>query len=154
VLVYRFDPRFPEKQRIASKLLRDGITRDAIRVPHQAIAEFVAAVSRPIGRARPLLSIEDACREAEEMLQQFEVLYPNETIVRTAIRGVMTYRLSWSDAHLWAYAEYYGLSEIVSDDYHADRVYGTVRIVNPFGAHVKTAGGQGAAALRRRQNGR
>lgn len=132
VLVYRFDSRFPEKQRIASKLLRDGMSRQSIRVPHQAIVEFVAAVSRPIPRSRPLLSIEDACREAEDMLQQFDVVYPNETIVRTAIRGLMTYRLSWHDAHLWAHAEYYGLAEILSEDYRNDRVYGTVRIVNPF----------------------
>jgi predicted nucleic acid-binding protein len=132
ILVYRFDPRFPDKQRIASRLLRDGIARDSIRVPHQAIVEFVAAVSRPIGRAHGLLPIDEACREAEEMLQQFEVLYPNDTIVRTAVRGLMTYRLPWYDAHLWAYAEYYGLAEIISEDFEHDRVYGTVRAVNPF----------------------
>jgi predicted nucleic acid-binding protein len=28
VLVYRFDPRFPEKQRTASELLRAGVVED------------------------------------------------------------------------------------------------------------------------------
>jgi len=70
--------------------------------------------------------------EAEEMLKQFTVLYPNETIVRQAIRGCAAYQLNWFDAHLWSYAEYYGLSEILTEDFQHDRLYGTVRVVNPF----------------------
>ena len=38
----------------------------------------------------------------------------------------------WFDAHLWAYAEHYGLSELYSEDFQHDRLYGTVRVVNPF----------------------
>jgi len=34
--------------------------------------------------------------------------------------------------HLWAYAEEYGLSELISEDFQHDRLYGTVRTVNPF----------------------
>lgn len=131
VLVYRFDPRFRRKQRIATELLRRGIADDSVRVPHQAILEFVAAVTRPM-RGRALLSPEEARREAEELLSQFVVLYPNEAIVRTAIRGAATYGLSWFDAHLWAYADHYGLSELISEDFQHDRLYGTVRAMDPF----------------------
>lgn len=46
--------------------------------------------------------------------------------------GAAAYQLNWFDAHLWAYAEYYGLSELWSEDFQHDRLYGTVRIVNPF----------------------
>ena len=70
--------------------------------------------------------------EAEELLKQFKVLYPNETILRHAVRGCAAYQLNSFDAHLWAYAEYYGLPEIVSEDFQHDRVYGTVHAVNPF----------------------
>ncbi len=132
VLVYRFDPRFPEKQRIATELLRKGIAEDSIRVPHQAVLEFVAAVSRPIAGGRPLLPLDDARREAEEMLSQMEVLYPTEATVRTALRGAAAYQLSWFDAHLWAYAEQYGLKELLSEDFEHDRMYGSVLAVNPF----------------------
>jgi predicted nucleic acid-binding protein len=132
VLVYRFDARFPEKQRRANDLLRQGIVDDSVRVPHQALVEFVAAVTRtPRGAAR-LLSPEEARREAEEMLSQFQVLYANEAIVRTALRGAAAYQLSWFDAHLWAYAEHYGMAELLSEDFQHGRLYGTVRIVNPF----------------------
>lgn len=106
MLVYRFDPRFPEKQRIATELLRRGIVDDSVRVPHQAILEFVAAVTRPQGSSAPLLSAPDARREAEEMLTQFELLYPTQTLVRTALRGAAAYQLSCFDAHIWAYAEH------------------------------------------------
>ena len=56
VIVYRFDPRFPRKQRIATELLRQGIIADSVRIPHQAIVEFVSAVTRPLGKSGPLLS--------------------------------------------------------------------------------------------------
>jgi predicted nucleic acid-binding protein len=132
VLVYRFDPRFPDKQRIATELLREGITTRSLRVPHQAIVEFVAAVTRrPAGRD-PLLEPHDARREAEEMLGQFEVLYPDAHLLRLALRGAAAYQLSWFDAHLWAYAEHHGLAEILSEDFQDGRMYGSVRVRNPF----------------------
>jgi predicted nucleic acid-binding protein len=113
------------KQRTAEGLLRDGLQADSLRVPHQAIVEFVAVASR-------LMPAIDARREAEELLSIFEVLYPNDAIVRTALRGAAAYQLSWFDAHLWAYAEHYGLSELLSEDFQHGRLYGSVRVTNPF----------------------
>jgi predicted nucleic acid-binding protein len=131
ILVYRFDSRFANKQKIATGILRRGILEDSVRLPHQAIVEFIAAVSRPI-RGHMILKQADALREAEEFLKQFTVLYPNEAILRLAIRGCAAYQLNWFDAHLWSYAEYYGLPEIFTEDLQHDRLYGTVRVVNPF----------------------
>jgi len=131
VLVYRFDGRFPDKQKRATEILRRGIIENSVRVPHQAIIEFVAAVTRPI-RGHIILKQPDALREAEEFLKQFTVLYPNEAILRDALRGCAAYQLSWFDAHLWSYAEHYGLPEILTEDLQHDRLYGTVRVVNPF----------------------
>jgi predicted nucleic acid-binding protein len=132
VLVCRFDPRNLAKQRAATDVLRRGIRKDSVRIPHQAVVEFVAATTRALPGSGPLLSAEEARREAEELLAQFEVLYPNQDVVRTALRGAAAYQLSWFDAHLWAYAEHYGLSELISEDFQHDRLYGTVRAVNPF----------------------
>ena len=42
------------------------------------------------------------------------------------------YQLSWFDAHMWAYAEHYGLPEILSEDFEHGRIYGGVRVRNPF----------------------
>ena len=132
ILVYRFDPRFPQKQRIAAEVLRRGVMNETLRIPHQALMEFVAVVTRVHRGAQPLLSHPDARREAEEFLTQFTVLYPNAVVFRTALRGAAAYQLSWFDAHLWAYAEHYGLDEIVSEDFEDGRFYGSVRARNPF----------------------
>lgn len=132
VLVYRFDNRFPDKQRVATELLRSGIAEESVRLAHQAIVEFFAAVTRALPKTGPLLTLADARRETEELLVQFEVLYPNDAVLRTAIRGQATYQLSWFDAHMWAYAEVFGLEEILSEDFDHGRLYGAVRAVNPF----------------------
>jgi AbrB family looped-hinge helix DNA binding protein len=53
VLVYRFDPRFPDKQARATELLRTGISVNSIRLPHQALIEFIAATAKPLTRPVP-----------------------------------------------------------------------------------------------------
>ena len=132
ILVYRFDPRFPDKQARATAALRRGLRDDVVRVPHQAIVEFIAAVTRPRKPDGPLLSLPDAAREAEEIMMQFPMLYPNAEVVRLALRGAAAYHLPWFDAHVWAYAEHFGLAELWSEDFQHDRFYGTVRVVNPL----------------------
>ena len=78
------------------------------------------------------MTIADTLRESEEFLQQFTILYPNESIVREAMRACAAYQLSWFDAHMWAYAEHYGLAETLAENFQHDRQYGRVRAVNPF----------------------
>ena len=68
----------------------------------------------------------------EHMLVQFEVIYPDEELVRVAIRGAATYGLSWFDAHLWAYAERFGFATLWSEDCENGRFYGRVRTRDPF----------------------
>ncbi len=107
VLVYRFDPRFPDKQRIATDLLRRGIAEGDLRIPHQAVLEFLAAVTRRTGKGSPLPSYRYAYLESEDLFNQFEILYPNESLVRIAIRGAATYQMPWFDA------QYMGLCGIL-----------------------------------------
>ena len=132
ILVYRYDHRFPEKQAIATERLRRGIAEQSIRIPYQAVIEFVAATTRRRGSEPALLDASDARREAEEMLSQFDVLYPTEPVLRLAMRGAAAYQLGWFDANLWAYAEHFGLQELLSEDFEHGRLYGSVRIHDPF----------------------
>ena len=132
ILVYRFDPRFPDKQAAARDLLRKGLVEDSARIPHQALLEFVTVVTRVRAGSKPLLAQDEARHETEELMVQFPVLFPNAALLRTALQGSAAYQFSWFDAHLWAYAEHYGLEEIVSEDFEHGRLYGSVRIRNPF----------------------
>ena len=131
ILVYRYDDRFPDKQSIATDVLRDGIATGSARIPHQSIIEFVAATTRGEPENR-LLDVVDARREAEEFMAQFPIIYPDDAVLRTALRGAAAYGLSWFDAHLWAYAEVHGIAELLSEDFQHGRMYGTVTVRNPF----------------------
>ena len=133
VLVYRYDHRFPEKQSTASTVLREYVTNGAARIPHQAVVEFVAATTRGQPGER-LLDPAEARREAEEIMAQFPVIYPDDAVLRMALRGSAAYGPSWFDAHLWAYAEVHGLPELLSEDFQDGRLYGTVTVRNPFRA--------------------
>ena len=134
VLVYRLDPRDRTKQAIAEELLRRGLAEGGLVVPHQAILELVAALIRPRPDldGAPLLPLEEALVEAEELTAQFPVVYPSVEVLRTALRGTATYGLSWFDAHLWAHAEVHGIPELLSEDFRHGRHYGGVRAVDPF----------------------
>jgi predicted nucleic acid-binding protein len=132
ILIYFCDPRDPNKREAVRALLRDGQASETLLIPHQSLLEFVASVTRSRGSAAPLMTFEAATRQAELFMAEFPILYPNERIFRTALLARTTYRLSWFDAHLWAYADHYGLAEILSEDFQHDRMYGTVRIKNPF----------------------
>ncbi len=132
ILVYRCDTRYPAKRDVARELLRAGAATSELCLSHQTIVEFVNAVTKPRAGGRPLLTREEAWREAEDFLDEFTVHYPNESVVRTAMLGMAAFKFSWYDAHLWAYAEHYGLPELLSEDFEHGRRYGTVRVRNPF----------------------
>jgi len=134
ILVYRFDPRYAAKQKIAIELLRRGLISGEVLLSHQAILELVAVVTRPRGDldGKPLLPPAEAHAVAEQWVKQFPVLYPDEQVLTSALRAVAAYQLSWFDAHLWAYAEANGIPEILSEDFEHGRYYGSVRTVDPF----------------------
>jgi predicted nucleic acid-binding protein len=132
ILVYRCDPRDPGKRAAALEVLRHGQASGELRIPHQALVEFVNSVTRSRGPAEPIMTLGAATRQAELFMVQFPVLYPNESVLRMALLGKAAYGLPWYDAHLWAYAEHYGIPEILSEDFEHERRYGTVRIRNPF----------------------
>ncbi len=132
VLVYRRDAAAPAKQRIASALVARGVADGSVKIPHQALVEFVAAATRARPPRAPLLSMSEARAEVELLLATTDVLYPTEPVVRTALMGVSAYGFSWFDAHLWAYAECHGLDVLYSEDFQHGRLYGSVRVVDPF----------------------
>ncbi len=132
ILVYRVDLRFPAKRAQATTFLRNGLERDELRIAHQSIVEFVSAVTRPRGKNGSILPQDEAVRQAEALLDTYPVLYPTEEILRLAMRGIMTYRLSWFDAHMWAYAEFYDLSPLYTEDFEPGSRIGRVEIVNPL----------------------
>lgn len=132
VLVYRCDPRDPGKQARATEVLRRGAAAGGILLPHQAILEFFAAVTRKKRGGPPLLEEGLALQVTELLMAEFEVLYPTPEIVRTALSGRSKYRIPWYDAHLWAHAEVLGIPTILSEDFTDGWTYGSVQVISPF----------------------
>jgi predicted nucleic acid-binding protein len=90
ILVYRCDPRDPAKRQAATDVLRQGEVSGNLRIPHQALVEFVNSTTRSRGRAPALMTQEDATRQAELFMVEFPVLYPDEHVFRLALRGMAT----------------------------------------------------------------
>ncbi len=133
VLVYRVDARFPAKQETAADVFEQAVRSGECRIPHQALLEFYAVVTRLLpGLKTSLLTSNEAREEIETLLLTSIILYPVESIIRLALYGSATFGLSWFDAHLWAYAEHFGCSIIYSEDFEHGRYYGSVKVVNPF----------------------
>jgi predicted nucleic acid-binding protein len=42
--------------------------------------------------------------------------------------------MSWFDAHLWAYADERGIDTLWSEDFEHGRIYGRVKVLDPFRA--------------------
>jgi predicted nucleic acid-binding protein len=70
--------------------------------------------------------------QAAALLDQFPILYPTQGVLRLAFQGSVAYQLSWFDAHMWAYAEFYGLSPLYTEDFSTGQRIGTVEIENPI----------------------
>jgi predicted nucleic acid-binding protein len=68
----------------------------------------------------------------QNFMTVYPVLYPTADVLRTAVHGAALHGLSWFDAHMWAYAEVFGLDELLSEDFQDGRLYGRVRARNPF----------------------
>lgn len=132
VLVYRFDYRDLLKQQRAQELLRQGAGDGSVVIPYQALVEFVAATTRVTPAKKAFLSVEEARDEVDLLMAQFTILFPTENTVRTALRGAALYKLSWFDALIWAYADERGLSTLWSEDFQHGRLYGRVKVENPF----------------------
>jgi predicted nucleic acid-binding protein len=131
VVVYCFDDRFPDKQQVAERLLREGLD-GSLTLSHQTLLEFVAATTRRVRGERPLLTDLDAWHEMQNLMSMYQVFYPTDSVLRTAVQGAALHRLGWFDAHQWAYAEVFGCDRILSEDFQHGRQYGRVRAVNPF----------------------
>lgn len=132
VLVYLFDREAPARRHRAMEVLRAGAADGSLVLPHQALVEFVAVTTRALPGRPPLLGLRDAGRAVDGLMADFDVLWPTPEVLRTALAGRALHRLPWFDAHLWAFAEVHSIPVLLSEDFQDGRVYGRVRVVNPF----------------------
>ena len=128
VLVYAYDKRSPEKQKIAQDLLLKGILNGTLSLSVQVLTEFFTVVTKKIDE--PLTA-----DEAENIIELFYIVPVVEIdyhLVRRAIYTYKQYHLSFWDSLIIAAAERAGCSRLYSEDLSHGQVYNGIPAYNPF----------------------
>lgn len=129
VLVYAFDLAEPQKHPRGLEVIHELQVSNKGCLSVQCLAEFIRATAR--GNS-PILKVEEALKQAEDLIEAFPVFLLTPTIVLEAIRGVRDHSLSYYDAQIWACAHLNQIPLIFSEDFQDGRVIEGVRFVNPF----------------------
>ena len=131
VQVCRRDPQNSAKCTAAVAGLLRGVASGELVIVHQSRGEFVNSAIPSRSVSSPWMTRANATRQAELFRTEFSGLYPDEHVFRSALRGMGAYELAGFNVHP-GYAERYRFREIRSEDSEPGRMYGTVRIRNPF----------------------
>jgi predicted nucleic acid-binding protein len=126
VLVYLFDRDAPAKQRRAREVLEEE--GDRLVVSTQVLQEFYVTVTRKLGRPLAEGEAEAATRD----LSAFEVVEPDLAMVLRSISSSRGWKISLWDALIVEAARARGCARLLSEDMQHGRLFGTVRVENPF----------------------
>lgn len=129
VLVYAYDRGEYEKQQQAIHLLDGLFTSGAGVLSAQTLAEFFSAVTRG---AQPILSVEQAYAQVQDLNQAWIVLDVTPAMVLEAARGVRDHQLAYWDAQIWATAKLSQITAVFTEDIPSAAVIEGVQFVNPF----------------------
>ena len=126
VLVYAFDPRFPEKTRVAVPILSDALRNQNAWISPQVMLEFVAVAVRKTKQTP------ERIREFLDLLRKLPVANQTADRIVRAFEIHELCRISIWDALIVAAAEASGCDTILSEGLAAGETYCGVRVENPF----------------------
>ena len=126
VLLYARDPRYPEKQATALRLVEtlvDGV------LLWQVACEYLAASRKlePLG-----CSLDSAYRDIVEFRTSWSLLLPKRGVLDRAIGLMSRFSLSWWDAILVGACLEGDVRRLYTEDFGAYSHIDTLEIVNPF----------------------
>lgn len=129
ILIYAHQPSETIKYDRSVQLLETLAKSGSGRLSAQILGEFLSATTR--GR-RPILSINDALRQATLLADAFPPFDLTGLIVLEAGRGVREHRLSYFDAQIWASARLNQVPVILTEDFTNGRRLEGVQFLNPL----------------------
>lgn len=129
LLVYAFDFAEPLKQSKGLKIINELQLSQKGCLSIQCLSEFINATTR--GNV-PILQIEEALKQVEDLIESFPVFLLTPTVVLESVRGVRDHSLSFYDSQIWACAHLNQIPVIFSEDFSDGRVVEGVRFINPF----------------------
>lgn len=125
---YRLDRREPDKSIFIRDWLRELALEHDIVISTQVLIELRAVLT---SKLKPSLAWQDT-RDALEALATFEVVPANASLILDAHELSRVERLSWFDALIVEAAIRSGCERLYSEDLGHGRVFGTLRVSNPF----------------------
>jgi predicted nucleic acid-binding protein len=99
------------------------------RLTSQALGEFLRATTKP---PAPMLTQGQAQQQIDNLIASWTVLDTSAMVVQEAVRGVLTYHLSYYDAQVWAAARLNQVGVVFSEELAEGSSLEGVRFVNPF----------------------
>jgi len=126
LIVYANDDRDPAKKNIAIDQIKQAIGSGWGVISTQVLAEYAAVA---IGKLRQ--PAEFVLRQLL-LLEKLEVVQVTPALIRRAVELQRLYQIHFWDAGILAAAELANCSVLLSENFAAGQLYGTVRIENPF----------------------
>jgi predicted nucleic acid-binding protein len=127
ILLYLFDRRSKEKRHVAGELFKKYQQGGSLRLSLQVVHEFAAnLLSRKFGV--PRATVADVVGD----LLALDVVTLRGEDTLTALHFVGEFAIGFWDALILASATREGCKVLYSEDFQHGRVYGTVRVINPF----------------------
>jgi predicted nucleic acid-binding protein len=127
VWVYTVDDAEPAKQARARQLLAPETGKDLV-VSAQVLGEFYVTIRRKFAQTLP----EPEAVALVERMRQLPVVPVDSALVASAVASSREWDLSYWDALILSAAEAAGCDIVLTEDLPHDRVYGSVRVENPF----------------------
>ncbi|MGH9585304.1 MAG: PIN domain-containing protein [Bryobacteraceae bacterium] len=127
ILLYLFDRSSEEKRHVAAKLFNEHQKNGRMRLSLQVVHEFAAnLLSKKFGV--PCATVAEVVGD----LLALEVTEMRGDDTLTALQFVGELRVNFWDALILAAAKREGCGVLYSEDFQHGRVYGTVKVINPF----------------------
>jgi predicted nucleic acid-binding protein len=129
ILIYAYDIENPEKQAKAFQIIdRLASTQKGV-ISAQILGEFFVTVTQKL---KTPLDAATAYQSIQNYMRSWQILDISPQIVLEAIKGRITYSISYWDAQIWATAKLNQISMIFSEDFQDGQMLEGVLFKNPF----------------------
>lgn len=126
ILLYAEDTRTLDKRKQAEDAINQAWEQNLARCSWQVLNEFYVNATRKLGASTEM------ARDRVRMYQVWQPIDSSPDLLERAWHWMDEANLSYWDSLILAAAECQGCTTLVSEDFQANRLYGTVRILNPF----------------------
>ena len=127
VLVYAYDSRFPEKQRVAQQLILNALAGEAT-TSAQVLGEFATTLLHKFSAGPSPAQLLDIL----DVLAPIKITHIGAETIRRAVEAHQKYNLHFYDGMIVAAAESAGCGRILSEDFNSGQKYFDLIAVNPF----------------------